>query len=343
MTDEEIAEGARIDAQAEALAATLTAEKRVYLELWASGGKRFWEVVVEGSERCVREGAVGNKGSTARKAFKTEGKAMEGAQKLLRTQVRQYGYDLPENARASYAEYEAMVAEAKAAKAPVTPRAPDLLTTDSRKQWQKTLEAVTAAANLEARDHAGRTALILAAGDGNPALVRALIAAGADVNARSEPGQTALDAAARFGHVEIIDALLAAGAKVDLATDGYTELMTAATNGQAAAVDRLLAAGADPKRRLLGATLASLACLNERSPAVLASLQRAGADLNDGGADGMTPLHTAAAAGRKEIVAWLLGAGVDRERRNADGKTAFDLISRKSKPPFPAIKALFEA
>jgi hypothetical protein len=61
-------------------------------------------------------------------------------------------------------------------------------------------------ANLAARDHEGRTALMLAAQATSPKGIEMLLAAGADVNARDAEGKTALgyarERAARYGYKE---------------------------------------------------------------------------------------------------------------------------------------------
>jgi ankyrin repeat protein len=44
-----------------------------------------------------------------------------------------------------------------------------------------------------------------------------------------------------------------------------------------------------------------------------------------GEANGYTPLHTAAGHGNREIIAMLLAAGADRDRKASDGKTPADV------------------
>ena len=93
-------------------------------------------------------------------------------------------------------------------------------------------EALKNGADVNAKDKAGKTALIWAARYGHTEVVKMLIAAGADVNAKNSDGNTALIWAAYYGHAEIIKMLIAAGADVN-ATDngGNTALIWAAREG----------------------------------------------------------------------------------------------------------------
>ena len=92
----------------------------------------------------------------------------------------------------------------------------------------------------------GSTALMAAAGAGNAALLRRLIALETkNVNAASPSGWTALMYAAFGGHLEAAQALLGAGALPDAAnTDGARALMLAAWQGHENVVRLLLRSGA---------------------------------------------------------------------------------------------------
>lgn len=132
------------------------------------------------------------------------------------------------------------------------------------------------------------------------ALVRALLKGkAADVNARQADGTTALFWAAQWDDLETADLLIAAGADVHAVNDyGVSPLAMAATNGSAAMVSRLLRAGANPNAALpTGETALMSAALTGRLEAVKA-LVDAGADLNlHGTAKGQTALMWAIVEG----------------------------------------------
>ena len=95
--------------------------------------------------------------------------------------------------------------------------------------------AVVAAASDIASDSAAsgpdadrlKWPLIFAAGEGDAATLRSLLAAGADVRERSRDGETALHVSAIRGGLEAVRALLDAGAEVDARTPvGSTIYMT---------------------------------------------------------------------------------------------------------------------
>ncbi len=136
----------------------------------------------------------------------------------------------------------------------------------------------------------GATPLMLAAGNGDVNMIKALIAYKDSIDAVDSDGGTPLIYAARSGKAEAVTLLLQAGAKFDLADSrGRTPLMYAAENGYAACVDRLLAAKSDcnvqDKR---GATALILAARHSGSVAVLHSLIRAGAKTDVKDASGST-------------------------------------------------------
>ena len=84
-----------------------------------------------------------------------------------------------------------------------------------QKDWRglsRLVSARTTAADANAPDDSGRTALHYAAGYGNAAAVRALLACGADANARDRAGMTPLHWSCLKGHAQAVDALCLGGA-----------------------------------------------------------------------------------------------------------------------------------
>eukprot|EP00976_Prorocentrum_cordatum_P093176 1189264-Prorocentrum_minimum.AAC.1 len=101
--------------------------------------------------------------------------------------------------------------------------------------------------NINCTTTSGRTALHLAAAEGQEEAVEALLAAGAEVDpTTTEQGYTPLHEAAHTGHARVARLLLQAGASTGSTTaEGYLPLHTAAHHGHEAVVKALLRAGAD--------------------------------------------------------------------------------------------------
>src|SRR5215471_14221363 len=111
--------------------------------------------------------------------------------------------------------------------------------------------SLIAVIGIAAYIHAGGedTRVANAAMKGNKEEVRALLKQAADVNAAQGDGMTALHWAALNGDAELAQLLLYAGANTRATTriGGYTPLFMAAKNGAVAVADVLLKAGADAK------------------------------------------------------------------------------------------------
>ncbi len=142
---------------------------------------------------------------------------------------------------------------------------------------------------------------------GNIYEVNRAIEFGIEIDAIGACGHTALMAAAYYGHRSIIKVLLAAGADPNLLSDGYdglglgmTALMFAASSFFAS--DRHL---------------------------VAKQLVAAGADVNQQGAGGKTPIMYAALAGvgYQTCVETLISAGADLDLRDDRGHTVLSLVA----------------
>jgi ankyrin repeat protein len=127
---------------------------------------------------------------------------------------------------------------------------------------------------LEARDHAARTAWLIAALTGDVAKATLLRDAGADVNACGRCGHPPLSYAIQGRHPEMMRFLIGEGADVNQPDEfGDTPLMEAAGSEDLACVEILLAAGAD-----VGATADDSALRRAGSRAVVLRLLAADAD-----------------------------------------------------------------
>jgi ankyrin repeat protein len=110
-------------------------------------------------------------------------------------------------------------------------------------------------ADINAKSHNGGTALIWASYFGKPEVVQALIDKGADVNARDTGGQTALFLASQEDHLIIVQALLAKNADPDISTDkAETALTIAAQNGEVVSIREITTAKQHCRSRPSAAT-----------------------------------------------------------------------------------------
>ena len=138
---------------------------------------------------------------------------------------------------------------------------------------------VRARADANAVNRYGVPPLALASTNGNAVIVALLLEAGADVNATMKGAETALMLAARSGNAEAVKALLTHGARIEARERrGQTALMWAAAEGHTAVVRALIEAGAD-----LRATVES----------------------------GFTPFFFAVRQGHLDVVREFLTAGID--------------------------------
>ncbi|XP_054251539.1 POU domain class 2-associating factor 1, partial [Indicator indicator] len=88
-------------------------------------------------------------------------------------------------------------------------------------------ERVKPLRRLDAKEHRGKTPLLVAVTARQPAIVYDLIQAGADVNAVDNKGQSALHLAATYGYGQVLQVILSQGFPLDLETkdfEGHTPL-----------------------------------------------------------------------------------------------------------------------
>lgn len=171
------------------------------------------------------------------------------------------------------------------------------------------IEAIQHGADPDARRAMlEQPAIVLAAENEHEDIVRALLQAGADPDACDFGKTTALIEAARSGLVGIVDALCAAGADVAIVDNkpGWTALHWAIWWSSDPS--------GDPRPGY---------------PETIARLLDAGADPNQSGSDGLTPLMHAARLDRVDLVDMLLARGADPSGTTPDGKTAESIAEAK--------------
>ena len=156
--------------------------------------------------------------------------------------------------------------------------------------------------NLDKPDYNGKTALILAAYDGNEKIVELLIKKGAKVNEDDEDGRTALIYAIYDGNEDIVHLLIDNGAKVNVIdNDGRTPLIWASIEGHIEIA------------RLLIPALAKELELKAKEEGQSSSIDPKNIDdaitdyVNIADDDGKTALNWATQEGYSEIVKFLIG------------------------------------
>ena len=178
-------------------------------------------------------------------------------------------------------------------------------------------------ADVNRRDEAGYTALMIAAGHGGPDLVRELLERGARVNAANGRGGTALMYAAAAGDVAAVEILLAHGAGVNAgAANGWTPLMLATARGFEGVVRRLLEHDADPNLAdIYGWTPLMRAIDLERPRIARVLLDSSRTDPDVRNENGHTALHLAAGRGKAALARLLLARGAYAWARDRHGRT----------------------
>lgn len=105
---------------------------------------------------------------------------------------------------------------------------------------------ILAGAEVNAKDEAGRTVLMMLDSDATADLIGDLLNAGAKVNLKDREDNTALMSAASSDNLEALKVLIEAGAELNVQNkSGQTALMQAASEGHVNAVRALVLAGAD--------------------------------------------------------------------------------------------------
>jgi hypothetical protein len=168
--------------------------------------------------------------------------------------------------------------------------------------------------------------LVTAARDGDAASVQSFLRRGGPVNAKDHAGTTALISAAANGYLEIVQLLVQAGADVNAQdAGGRNALMSAATNRQPGIVAILLKAGANPNAMDLEGKTALLLAASAGDREIVSLLIQSRAEVNAASTFGETALMAASRRGWTDVVRTLITSGADIHARNHEGESALKL------------------
>ena len=163
---------------------------------------------------------------------------------------------------------------------------------------------------------------------------RVLLDHGVDVNAKNRAGETALLLATKFGHCPLSLALLDAGADAKAAAvpTGYTPLMFACGtfaeganekgDGNIELIERLLQKGSSVTRKSRGGSTALHSAAHKGHVNVAKLLINKGADVNGKVDSGVTPLILAATNGDLSLAKVLIENGARLNEQDMHGQTA---------------------
>jgi uncharacterized protein len=223
---------------------------------------------------------------------------------------------------------------------------------------------IRAGAKVNAKNDYGATPMSEAAIAGSADMLEKLLKAGADVESPNTDGQTALMVVARTSRVDAAQALLRRGAKVNAVEQwrGQTALMWAAAESQPAMVKALVAAGADVNARSkvnnwqrqvtaepraiyrpAGGFTPLLYAAREGCVECAKHLAEAGASLNLGDPEEVSPLLLSVLNGHYDVAAYLIQKGASVGKWDWYGRTplyaAVDMntIPRGGRPDRPSL------
>jgi ankyrin repeat protein len=193
---------------------------------------------------------------------------------------------------------------------------------------------------VDVRDSAGATPLHDAAAAGHASIVRALLDAGADILAKDANHKTALHWSGDSGTPDVVRMLLDEGSDVSaLNIDDRTPLVFAAANGHLEAVKILIEAGADINKQDIHGNAPVAFAAHYRHRHVVDYLTEAGAVLDR--PNGGFLLHIAAEEGWNKAIGYALDAGIPADVKDEDGKTP--LHRAISHANLEAVRLLVEA
>ena len=185
------------------------------------------------------------------------------------------------------------------------------------------------AANVEANavQSNGKTALMLAARDGNMEEVKRLLKNGADVNRANKNGGTPIMYATLGGNLNIVKILIELGADPNAAAEnGWTALMISAAKGYSAITKQLLDSAADPNLQDIYHWSPLMRAVYEgRDEVAMLLLTDPRTNVNHRGENGVTALHIATVQSDSNLVVLLLEHGADKTIADHSGRTPYEI------------------
>jgi ankyrin repeat protein len=174
---------------------------------------------------------------------------------------------------------------------------------------------IRAKARVNVANENNVTPISLACTNGSAAMVSALVAAGADPNIAQTTGETPLMTCARTGNVDAVNTLLSRGASINAKESLHqqTALMWAVSEQHREVARALVAHGADIHARS--------SVRGAGRPKSGVSVAQTPVEIGTGGSGGFTALLFAARVGDVDLARMLLENGADVNETAADGST----------------------
>lgn len=215
-----------------------------------------------------------------------------------------------------------------ASQAPAANLAASYLLAATRARRPDNVRVLLAAADVNAADTTGQTALMIAAATGQAGILKELLNAGARADLQDERGRSALWHAAAAGDVAAVGALATTGSPLEGAdSNGRTPLAIAAAGGHTRVVEALMQAGASIAAASSNGTTPLMLAAGNGHTAVLQLLLDSRAAVDAQNRHGDTALILATRGNQPQAVAALLAAGASTKLRNADRSSALDVAT----------------
>lgn len=201
--------------------------------------------------------------------------------------------------------------------------------------------------NINARDFAGRTALILAIVGKNYEIVKLLIEHGADVNIIPSSGTNTLHLAVYHNApMDILQMLMDAGVdKNKKDKDGLTALHIAVKKNFSHIIEFLIESGVDMNAKSkLGLTPLHYALYDDSSSIhCLKELLEHGASINEPNSNGDTPLHFSINNHCSiDKIKLLLDYGADVDKKNKNNQSVINILIQENKSELEIFKILYK-